>query len=104
MSTVAFFEISWSIITTIGIGNVFFGFLVCGITNFTLIAAVPIISSGAGAIANGLCFYVNYGEYPRKNKAIASVFGDVFWLVIPSTLILFAVQLYSNADVVSRST
>ncbi|KAK2666710.1 hypothetical protein RAB80_017827 [Fusarium oxysporum f. sp. vasinfectum] len=59
-----FFELSWSILCTICMGNVLLGCLVCGITNWTLLAAVPMFSSAAGAIANGLCYYVYYEKHP----------------------------------------
>jgi hypothetical protein len=77
-----YFELSWSILSTIGIGNVLFGFLVCSITNFSQISAVPLITSAAAAIANGLCYYAFYAEgNPVKGKAVASAFADLFWLV-----------------------
>lgn len=61
--------------------NVLFGCLVCSITNWTPLAAVPILSSAAGAVANGLCYYVNYGNNPLQGRIIASVLTDLFWLV-----------------------
>ncbi|KAI8166740.1 hypothetical protein COL154_006455 [Colletotrichum chrysophilum] len=77
-----YFELSWSILSTIGAANVFFGLLIVGITTFSQITVVPIISSAAGAIANGLCYYAYYDEgYGLKNKAAASAFGDLFWLI-----------------------
>lgn len=77
-----YFELSWSILSTIGAANVFFGLLIVGITTFSQITVVPIISSAAGAIANGLCYYAYYDEgYGLKSKAAASAFGDLFWLV-----------------------
>ncbi|KAF5696642.1 hypothetical protein FMUND_15631, partial [Fusarium mundagurra] len=77
-----YFELSWSILSTIGIGNVLFGFLVCNITSFSQISAVPLITSAAGAIANGLCYYAFYAKgNPVKGKAVASAFADLFWLL-----------------------
>ncbi|OHE94940.1 hypothetical protein CORC01_09734 [Colletotrichum orchidophilum] len=77
-----YFELSWSILSTIGAANVFLGFLIVGITTFSQITVVPIISSIAGAIANGLCYYAFYDDsYSLKSKAIASVFGDIFWMI-----------------------
>ncbi|KAL0934601.1 uncharacterized protein CTRU02_211400 [Colletotrichum truncatum] len=77
-----YFELSWSILSTIGAANVLFGLLVIGITTFSQITVVPIVSSASGAIANGLCYYAYYdGTYALKNKAAASAFGDFFWLV-----------------------
>ncbi|KAH7251010.1 hypothetical protein BKA59DRAFT_434682 [Fusarium tricinctum] len=85
-----FFELSWSILCTICIGNVALGCLVCGITSWTLLAAVPMISSAAGAIANGLCYYVYYEKHPPIYTAIASVFSDVFWLVQEAGLLFYS--------------
>ncbi|EQB46923.1 hypothetical protein CGLO_13982 [Colletotrichum gloeosporioides Cg-14] len=77
-----YFELSWSILSTIGAANVLFGLLIVGITTFSQITVVPIISSAAGAIANGLCYYAYYDEgYGLKSKAAASAFGDLFWLI-----------------------
>ncbi|KAF5696825.1 hypothetical protein FMUND_15588 [Fusarium mundagurra] len=77
-----YFELSWSILSTIGIGNILFGFLVCNITSFSQISAVPLITSAAGAIANGLCYYAFYAKgNPVKGKAVASAFADLFWLL-----------------------
>ncbi|EGU86615.1 hypothetical protein FOQG_19218 [Fusarium oxysporum f. sp. raphani 54005] len=85
-----FFELSWSILCTICIGNVFLGCLVCGITNWTLLAAVPMLSSAAGAIANGLCYYVYYEKHPPKSTAVASVFSDIFWLLQEAGLLFYS--------------
>ncbi|GKT94556.1 hypothetical protein Ct61P_12406 [Colletotrichum tofieldiae] len=77
-----YFELSWSILSTIGAANVLFGLLIIGITSFSQITAVPIISSAAGSIANGLCFYAFYDEnHSLKERATASAFADVFWMV-----------------------
>lgn len=77
-----YFELSWSILSTIGLANVLFGILVVGITTMSQIAAVPIVTSAAGAIANGLCYYAFYDESnPVKNQAAASGFADLMWMV-----------------------
>ncbi|KZL74097.1 hypothetical protein CT0861_09156 [Colletotrichum tofieldiae] len=77
-----YFELSWSILSTIGAANVLFGLLIIGITSFSQITAVPIISSAAGSIANGLCFYAFYDEnHSLKERATASAFADVFWMI-----------------------
>lgn len=84
-----YYELSWSILSTICIANVLFGGLVIGITSFSPIATVPIITSIAGAIANGLCYYAFYNDsYPTKNQAIASIFADMGWLVRRSPVFL----------------
>ncbi|EXK75960.1 hypothetical protein FOQG_19278 [Fusarium oxysporum f. sp. raphani 54005] len=85
-----FFELSWSILCTICMGNVLLGCLVCGITNWTLLAAVPMFSSAAGAIANGLCYYVYYEKHPATMTAVASVFSDIFWLFQEAGLLFYS--------------
>jgi len=78
----AYFELSWSILSTIGIANALFGLLVGGITSFSPVCAVPIIASVGGAIANGLCYYAFYNETnPIMGRAVASVFADISWMV-----------------------
>ena len=79
--TAAYFELSWAILSTIGITNLFFSFIVIGLVGFTPISLVPIIVSVAGAIANGLCYYAFYAGYPEINTAVASAFADMAWLV-----------------------
>lgn len=77
-----YFELSWSILSTIGLVNVLFGILIVNITNFSLLAAVPIVTSAAGAVANGLCYYAFYlTGPPAANQAVASSFADILWLV-----------------------
>jgi hypothetical protein len=81
MSFPVYFELSWAILSTIGFTNVILGVIVLGITGFSPIAIVPVVVSAAAAIANGLCYYAFYGEYPVLNTAVASVFADLAWLV-----------------------
>ncbi|KAK0386453.1 hypothetical protein NLU13_6289 [Sarocladium strictum] len=77
-----YYELSWSILSTICLANILFGGLVIGITSFSPVATVPIVTSAAGAVANGLCYYAFYNDsYGAHNRAVASVFADVGWLV-----------------------
>lgn len=85
-SVPVYYELSWSILSTIGLANVFFGITVAGISGFPPISIVPIVVSAACAIANGLCYYAFYSDYPPLNMAIASAFADVTWLVRNSRL------------------
>ncbi|KAJ0126347.1 Protein MSN1 [Fusarium oxysporum f. sp. albedinis] len=92
-----YFELSWSILSTIGIGNVLFGFLICSITSFSQISAVPLITSASAAIANGLCYYAFYAEgNPVKGKAVASAFADLFWLVQEAGLSFYSFVILSR--------
>ncbi|OHE97948.1 hypothetical protein CORC01_06811 [Colletotrichum orchidophilum] len=77
-----YFEHAWSVLSIICVFNVFLGLLIIGITSFSKLTAVPIISSAAGAIANGLYFYAYYDKpYPLAKRAAASAIGDIFWLI-----------------------
>ncbi|KEY72645.1 hypothetical protein S7711_10112 [Stachybotrys chartarum IBT 7711] len=81
----AYYELSWAILSTIGLANVFFGITVVGIVGFSLVALVPITVSAACAIANGMCYYAFYTDYPIVNRAVASAFADFTWLVLQNT-------------------
>ncbi|KAL2751896.1 hypothetical protein ACRALDRAFT_1066356 [Sodiomyces alcalophilus JCM 7366] len=76
-----YFELGWAILSTICLANVLFGLMVVNITSLSPAAMVPIVVSVAGAVANGLCFYAYYGDYPLVNTAVASVIADVMWLI-----------------------
>jgi hypothetical protein len=80
-SNPVYFELSWAILSTIGLTNVFFGVSVAGIVAFPLVALVPIIVSAACALANGLCYFAFYTDFPVVNRAVASSFADFAWLV-----------------------
>ncbi|KAL2138938.1 hypothetical protein VTI28DRAFT_6025 [Corynascus sepedonium] len=92
-----FFELSWSILSTIGSSNVLFGLFVVSITNFSPIAAVPIITSAAAAIANGLCYYAFYmTTQPPTNQAVASAFADILWLIQEAGLSFYSYIILSR--------
>lgn len=75
-----FFELGWGILSTIGTASFFLGLLVVNVTGFSPIASVPLVSSVACAVANGLCFYAYYsGDPPTANKAVAGAFADMLW-------------------------
>lgn len=76
-----YFELSWSILSSIGLLNTLFGVLVVGITSLSPISIVPIIVSIACAIANGMCYYAFYADYPQIPTVVAGAFADVMWLV-----------------------
>src|ERR1700761_8584475 len=76
-----YFELSWSILSSIGLINILYGLLIVGITSLNPITAVPIIVSATGALANGLCYYSAYGNYSPIPTVISGVFADTFWLV-----------------------
>jgi len=55
--------------------------MVIGITTLSPISIVPIVVSVAGAIANGLCYYAFYADYPTTGTVVAVAFADITWLV-----------------------
>ncbi|EAQ83667.1 hypothetical protein CHGG_10071 [Chaetomium globosum CBS 148.51] len=92
-----FFELSWSILSTIGACNVFFGLLVISVTNLSPIAAVPLVTSTACAIANGLCFYAFYlPTVPSMNRAVASAFADMAWMIQEAGMSLYSYVILSR--------
>lgn len=76
-----YFELGWAVLSTICLANVLFGLAVVSIVKLTPVSAIPLIVSSAGAVANGLCYYVFYADNPVVNTAVASVFGDMLWMV-----------------------
>lgn len=86
-----YFEQCWSILSSIGIGNVLFGGTVLGITGVSASTLIPIVVSAAGAVANGLCYHVYYASPPASTPTdsstttasvtAASVGADIMWLV-----------------------
>jgi hypothetical protein len=82
-----YFEESWAILSSIGLINVFFGLMIVGITSLSPISFVPIISGAAGAIANGLCYYAFYADYPKTPTVVAAAFADGAWLVRPLSVL-----------------
>jgi hypothetical protein len=76
-----YFEESWAILSSIDLVNVLLGWMIIGITNLSLLALVPIITSTAGAIANGLCYYAFYAHYAPTGTVVAAAVADASWLV-----------------------
>ncbi|RDL41868.1 Uncharacterized protein BP5553_01847 [Venustampulla echinocandica] len=76
-----YFEQSWAILSSIGLVNVILGFMVVGITSLSPISLVPIVVSAAGAVANGLCYYAFYADYPTTPTVVAAAVADIGWLI-----------------------
>ena len=76
-----YFELSWSILSSIGLMNTLYGCLVVGITSLSPITTVPIVVSAACAIANGMCYLTSYADYQRIPSFVAGIFADLMWLV-----------------------
>ncbi|PVH67728.1 hypothetical protein DL98DRAFT_662504 [Cadophora sp. DSE1049] len=81
-SAPVYFELGWSILSTIGLVSTLFGALVAGITNLLPVLMVPIVVSAACAVANGLCYYAFYVEgNPKDGRLVAAAAADIMWLV-----------------------
>lgn len=76
-----YYESSWSILSTIGLVNFFFAWIVIGITRLSWLSAIPAIVSAAGAVANGLCYYAWYMNSGKPKTATAYAVADIFWMV-----------------------
>ncbi|KAL2163032.1 hypothetical protein VTH06DRAFT_6868 [Thermothelomyces fergusii] len=97
VSNPVYFELSWSILSTIGVANVLFGVFVVSITNLSPIATVPIVTSIAAAVANGLCYYAYYkASQPLINQAVASAFADILWMVQEAGLSFYSYVLLNR--------
>jgi hypothetical protein len=81
MGVSAYYELSWSILSTIGLFLTIVGVWAILITRVSPLHLVPIVVSIACAVANGLCYYAFYAEHPTQQQVVASVFADIFWLV-----------------------
>ena len=81
MEVPAYFELSWSILSTIGLFLTVAGIWATVITRLSPLHLVPIIVSVACTIANGLCYFAFYTRKPVQQRVAASVFADTFWLV-----------------------
>jgi hypothetical protein len=81
----SYFESSWAILSSICLINVLFGLLVINLTSVSPASLVPVVTSCAGAIANGCCYYAYYTDYPVINRATASIISDLMWMVRPAS-------------------
>ncbi|KAH7012704.1 uncharacterized protein B0I36DRAFT_369824 [Microdochium trichocladiopsis] len=77
-----YFETIWAAFSTIGLNNVLVGLMIAGIRGrFSAVILVPIVTSAACAISNGLYYYVSFSDAPAVNRAVAYAFSDFAWLV-----------------------
>ncbi|PNP79365.1 hypothetical protein FNYG_07441 [Fusarium nygamai] len=76
-----YYESSWSILSTIGLVNFFFAWIVIGITRLSWLSAIPAIVSAAGAVANGLCYYAWYMNSGKPKTATAYAVADILWMI-----------------------
>lgn len=77
-----YFEVSSSVISTIGLFNILVSVMVIGITDtFPVVVVVPIVVSAACALANGLSYVAYIAVYPIVNTSVARAFTGFFWTV-----------------------
>ncbi|WKT52459.1 hypothetical protein QSH57_002973 [Fusarium oxysporum f. sp. vasinfectum] len=82
-----YYESSWSILSTIGLVNFFFAWIVIGITRLSWLSAIPAIVSAAGAVANGLCYYAWYMNSGKPRTATAYAVADILWMLLGANCI-----------------
>lgn len=102
-SVPVYFEQSWAILSSIGIVNVLFGFMIIGITSPSPVSLVPVVVSTACAIANGLCYYAFYADYPKTGTVAAAAVADIAWLVSRTRTLYLCLLTNSAIDPGSRS-
>ncbi|GJP89799.1 putative Tyrosyl-tRNA synthetase [Aspergillus niger] len=88
-----YFESSVAVLSTIGVCLTGISLWAIAITRFSPLHAVPLCTSIACAVANGLCYYAFYTTSAPLPEAIASVFADIFWLLQEAGLPLYSYQI-----------
>ncbi|KAF3920954.1 hypothetical protein ABW20_dc0107987 [Dactylellina cionopaga] len=91
-----YFELSWSILSTIGLITFLIALMVAGIVHLTTISIIPIVVSAACAVANGLCYYAFYADNPTNSRAVAAAFADVFWFIQEAGLSMYSYQILTK--------
>ncbi|KAL4891406.1 hypothetical protein BDV59DRAFT_209062 [Aspergillus ambiguus] len=93
LETASYFELSWAILSSIGLFTMLMGVWAVLITRPSPLSYIPIIVSSACALSNGLCYFAYYTSYPTTNRAVASAFADLLWLVQEAGLSFFSYQI-----------
>ncbi|KAH6991491.1 hypothetical protein BKA56DRAFT_611025 [Ilyonectria sp. MPI-CAGE-AT-0026] len=91
-----YYETSWSILSTIGLANFFFAWIVVGVTKLTFLSAVPIVVSAASAVANGLCYYAWYMDSSKASTASAYAVADILWMIQEAGLSFYSYAILSQ--------
>ncbi|KAE8377731.1 hypothetical protein BDV26DRAFT_304816 [Aspergillus bertholletiae] len=89
----SYYELSWSILSSIGLFTTLLSIWTMLITRPSPLSFIPVIVSAAGAVANGLCYFSFYTSYPTGNRAAASAIADIFWLVQEAGLSFYSYQI-----------
>ncbi|KAL4801765.1 hypothetical protein BDV18DRAFT_69690 [Aspergillus unguis] len=88
-----YFELSWSILSSIGLFVTFVSIWALFISRPSPLTYIPIVVSVSCAVANGACYYAFYTEHATANRAVASAFADLFWLVQEGGLSFYSYQI-----------
>ncbi|KAE8361795.1 hypothetical protein BDV27DRAFT_147522 [Aspergillus caelatus] len=89
----SYYELSWSILSSIGLFTTLLSIWTMIITRPTPLSFIPIIVSAAGAVANGLCYFSFYTSSPTGDRAAASAIADILWLVQEAGLSFYSYQI-----------
>ncbi|KAI9367639.1 hypothetical protein BJX61DRAFT_283620 [Aspergillus egyptiacus] len=76
-----FFELSWGVLSTIGVFLVFASISLTLVTKPCVLNFIPLVISVACAVANGACYYAYYTNGPETGRVAASIFADIFWMI-----------------------
>ncbi|KAL3439784.1 hypothetical protein BJX65DRAFT_291654 [Aspergillus insuetus] len=93
VSMATYFELSWSILSSIGLFVTFVGIWAIFITRPSPLTYIPIVVSVSCAIANGACYYAFYTDHATQNRAAASGIADIFWLIQEAGLSFYSYQI-----------
>ncbi|KAL5360817.1 hypothetical protein BJX96DRAFT_175651 [Aspergillus floccosus] len=93
IETASYFELSWAILSSIGLFAMMMGVWAVLITRPSPLSYIPIVVSAACAMSNGLCYFAYYTSYSTTNRAIASAFADLLWLIQEAGLSFFSYQI-----------
>ncbi|KAL2816747.1 hypothetical protein BJX63DRAFT_419919 [Aspergillus granulosus] len=88
-----YFELSWSILSSIGLFVTFVGIWAVFITRPSPLTYIPIVVSISCAIANGACYFAFYTDHATPNRAAASGIADIFWLIQEAGLSFYSYQI-----------
>ena len=81
----SYFQTSVGTLSAVGLFYVLVGLLIAGIIRgLPFLLLVPTVTSAGAALANGLCYYAYFTDYPVVNRGVAVGFMDTFWLVSES--------------------
>ncbi|KAL4781728.1 hypothetical protein BJX76DRAFT_359585 [Aspergillus varians] len=93
LTAATYFELSWSILSSIGLFVTFVGVWALFISRPSPLTYIPIIVSVSCAVANGACYFAFYMDHAIPNRAVASAFADFFWLIQEAGLSFYSYQI-----------